>query len=510
MKKNHLHTKTKKHNKTKLHNKTKKHTKTKLNNLKLNGGSINICTLIKKLQNNELYYRDYNINLYKISDNEKDGRNDFHNIVPFATLHNDGRFRSCALNTTKAEYIIKLLRQVDSIDGPNPPTNNIIIFKLFKKIQQNYKLLICINEIMASLIYNRVFKLYSPEIILVYDINKNEYIIGSRKDKTINKKKNITDLPIHDDIIYGFLVDCIMANWDIVASDNSFITKKNNNNKSLLNDRITRLDVGGSMFFRAMGDFKLSFINNEPPIEHDTLISKNTTVYSKILNLLPISTKYIKEIYELEKFNKIDEVRYDLLSKMRELFDKDIDNMANIYILVNTNIIQLKRRWVWYLVNKNFGNDNHYTIPIPNNIIRDEKVNHWDPKKTYPNSSQDVPKKDINSIRIMTFNMGHIINSIKPLLDTGVDIECYQETPNSQETDYKLWCNPNRQPPYGTNTINYNETNLQQLCTIHVQKGFALENPNSPPPNNKFARSGKCVNVLGIELKKSKKKTNYI
>ena len=454
------------------------------------------------MMTNKLYYRNYDIQFYNLSR--------FLNIKIFKSPHHDdNRFREVKYNGNK--YIIKQHRTNSKKDYENAFLTSNTFFTF-----DNIKLLLSINEIMASVIYNRVFKLYSPEIILVQDDNNTyngtkEYMVGSKME---NNLKNFDNTKF-DDIIKGFLVDCIMANWDIMEGGNSYYTDKNSNNNSKLLNRITRLDVGGTMQFRAQGLPKIPFIQNTPPVEHITLIKYNNFYKDNIgKNELDISMNYIKSIYEKEKFTQLDKVRDDLLNKMRQLFGSNYIIMADIYNLVNINIIQIKRRWLWYLIEYSKLYKDTYNKSISNNIIRNEKVSHWDEKNIkYISTSEKIQIKSHNCIRIMTFNTGHINKPIKSLLDKGVDIECYQETPvnnkdeigngilETQNKDkYKLKCDPNRNPSYGTNTINYDDKNINSYGKILIQDGFELKNNKT-----KFATNGKCVNVLGIELNNKKK-----
>ena len=450
-----------------------------------------------------LYYRKYDIQFYNLSI--------FSDIKPFTTSHGDNRFREVNYNGNK--YIIKQHRTNSKKDYENAFLTSNTFFTY-----ENTKLLLSINEIMASVIYNRVFKLYSPEIILVQDDNNTynankEYMVGSKMENNLKKFDNTK----FEDIIKGFFADCIMANWDIMVGGNTFYTNKNTSNNSPLPNRITRLDVGGSMYFRAQGLPKIPFIQNTPPGEHISLINHNVFYKANIgKNELDISMNYIKSIYEKEKFTKLDKVRDDLLNKMRELFGSNDIIIADIYNLVNINIIQIKRRWLWYLIDYNNLPDTTYNESIHNNIIRNEKVSHWNATiANYINSSKEISIKSDNCIRIMTFNMGHTNKPIKTLLDKGVDIECYQETPvnnkdeigdgilETQNKDkYKLKCDPKRNPFYGTNTINYDDKKINTYGKILIKDGFELKDNKA---NKKFASNGKCVNVLGIELNNKKK-----
>lgn len=60
----------------------------------------------------------------------------------------------------------------------------------------------------------------------------------------------------HSDVKDGFLVDAWLANWDVFGLDYDNVFKTPDN-------RMVRLDSGGSLFFRAMGEHRPSFANAE-------------------------------------------------------------------------------------------------------------------------------------------------------------------------------------------------------------------------------------------------------
>lgn len=64
-----------------------------------------------------------------------------------------------------------------------------------------------------------------------------------------------------------FIVDCIMANWDVF----------NNNNIGIHNKKVIRTDVGGALYYRGRGDRKYDF-NLDVPTEH---ISKSKVFHNK-------------------------------------------------------------------------------------------------------------------------------------------------------------------------------------------------------------------------------------
>ena len=157
----------------------------------------------------------------------------------------------------------------------------LLKYASLKNTYKNFDFVLSLNEVMAGLIYNRIFKLYAPELLLVWKELQpdNVFMIASKFDNKIGEaikgaiKGANMETNLHNDIEKGFYADCIMANWDIFININTpganmFSTDKNINNKSPLSNRILRLDVGGTMSIRAQGAEKISFINKIVPLNN--------------------------------------------------------------------------------------------------------------------------------------------------------------------------------------------------------------------------------------------------
>jgi exonuclease III len=124
----------------------------------------------------------------------------------------------------------------------------------------------------------------------------------------------------------------------------------------------------------------------------------------------------------------------------------------------------------------------------------------------------------------MTYNIGAIdlnVDKKRKLLlqfikDNKIDIECYQEVKmqniNSGDYTSEIVCNARRTGKFGVNTINFNRVKLEETFNILTNReilnnGFELCNPKT---KEKYARNGKCVNILELEFKKKQKKTTYL
>jgi hypothetical protein len=364
----------KSNNKSNKSNKTNKKSNTSNNKIKSvkakKKSKINkISKSIKNKTRKYRYFRNYKFKVIKLTKEKLIQKsnlksNGLENVIE---VHNklEDRFQFYK-NKNNETFILKQVRHI--------PRNN------------NY-LLQSINEIFASYIVNKVFKFYSPHLNLCYlntkdkntkDIkntlskynnydDKNYYVLSKIEDKIGSehfkvKKNNDADF------INSFLMNCIMANWDIYVAGNMYYVNKNSNNtnKTMNDYRINFLDVGGSMIYRAMGATKDSFINNSEPNEHITLIQYNKQLFNKydLIKLLEDSYDYLNKLSSLDTIkNKITKFINNILNiftnfiyktnftnlskKEKNKIIKDCEN------ILETNKTHLIRRYKWYLDNKN-------------------------------------------------------------------------------------------------------------------------------------------------------------
>ena len=441
---------------------------------------------------------------------------------------------------------------------------------------EHYDFVLALNEVMASLLYNYIFELYAPILYLVhnqtglnlkdiddkYQINTAHFFVATKfETDKIDKKKSEEKYKL-EDFIKGIVIDSIMGNYDISQDDNSFMIDKNSNNNKAGDNRFLRLDVGGTMLFRAQGLDKIDYINGKTPDELD----KDNKEYGYVSDFadkkfkdkitpenINKSIEYLKQLNEENKlFNKLDIFKRTLLSNIKSY--STYTDLKEILIkfankLINFNIMQIKRRILWYLNNYNtnmtfnvppsFKTDEYY-YPIEHNIQPNEVPKKWKTKEIYKLSyfqggvETDLNESELNklngkltnkkekTIRIMTYNIGAVAkpnkdnSELKKLINEwNVDIECYQEVHvdyaskpyNGKDSGHKLECNPDRPGQYGVNTINFDETNLSKLklkiikneLKIIKNEGFELKKDGK-----KLASNGKCVNILELQFEGKK------
>lgn len=158
------------------------------------------------------------------------------------------------------------------------------------------------NEYTALRIYDELGVKVAKIHDFIGETLYTEYIEGS----------HLADLPINDfvrkNIAKGFVVDCIMGNWDVVGMglDNIMF---NNEDKDFY-----RIDVGGSMKYRAQGAEKDYLDWNEEVKEIDTLRDPNIN---------PNTAKFFGHL--------TDQDIYDQLSLIRDKVT--VDSMVNKRIM---------------------------------------------------------------------------------------------------------------------------------------------------------------------------------
>lgn len=201
-----------------------------------------------------------------------------------------------------------------------------------------------INELLASMIYNFYgLQTLSYNIVINNTNIKNmdNYCLSSKIIDNIDYKLAF-DLTNSKKILQGFLVDCILSNWDV----------KNNNNIGSLNNEIIRTDVGGALVYRGRGDIKVEFYNSfNKPTEHRTFINQESgtnryffskhfdtlktakvnsdlLIYDIIKNLDVVGIKTYQPILDL----KSDMLGFGLGSQFCEFIDKILDIVITRHI----------------------------------------------------------------------------------------------------------------------------------------------------------------------------------
>lgn len=228
--------------------------------------------------------------------------------------------------------------------------------RMLKNINQTFKR--SLNEVMASRIYSQVYGMSTLDLKLIYNKYAGQFptiLVGSKFVKlkythlkypgqTGAMKANVA---YSFDILSGFLVDCVMANWDVY----------NNDNIGFDDDGVLkRTDVGGCLMYRGLGDENLQFaIHNEP---NDHILMMHQNMFQKHLGKIPakgtlradLASAMIQTIKGIRDFDKkMDEVSEDMKRLVAHLPHK-----AKYIKMIDTIVDTVKYRHEYYI---NLTND---------------------------------------------------------------------------------------------------------------------------------------------------------
>lgn len=212
-----------------------------------------------------------------------------------------------------------------------------------------YDIELAINELLASKIYTDIYGIDAIHLFLVVN-NANEkyprYMIASKAIEIDTCEPITTDCrDLLDNKIQGgiepFLVDCIMANWDVGSRGNVGIITNKNTKKAF------RIDVGGSLIFRAMGQ-KRNFVNT--PNEHVNFFVPSNKGHKLFKNLTPVQ---IHEMFNI--ITKVDPSIFGILKNKMEKLINDLDIPDSDKKLSNSiinSINTVKKRHDYYINNR--------------------------------------------------------------------------------------------------------------------------------------------------------------
>ncbi len=210
-----------------------------------------------------------------------------------------------------------------------------------------YDIELAMNELLASKIYTDIYGIDAIHLFLVVN-NSNEkypkYMIASKAieidtcEPITQDCKDLLDNKIPG-AIEPFLVDCILANWDVGSRGNVGII--GNRRKKAF-----RIDVGGSLMFRAMGQ-RREFKNI--PNEHDNFFIQTNKGYKLFKSLTEKQIDKMFTILEIVDKSVFDNIKNQIEQNINFIDKQDLV-LAN-KILKCMDIV--KARHNFYIKNKN-------------------------------------------------------------------------------------------------------------------------------------------------------------
>lgn len=198
-----------------------------------------------------------------------------------------------------------------------------------------------LNEVLASRIY-RVFGLRTFDLKILDTKtlgkvpafqNASNFMISSVYEQVKTKLLSDED---NAKIAKGFIVDCIMGNWDAY----------NNENAGILNQEAIRTDVGGCLAFRGKGDCNIQYDLNIPPRDHIT-ISAQPSFQKLQLSKTDIeeSINYLRNLKDIEK--NLTSVHDEFASFLECIVDNDSRIRYIRFVQKLCNVVMY--RYKWYL-----------------------------------------------------------------------------------------------------------------------------------------------------------------
>ena len=175
-------------------------------------------------------------------------------------------------NTYYTKDIIKRSNVVRALTSDN---------QVFKRI---------LNEVLAAHIYSRVYDLDTLDYTILDKKRYHPALTSTSNYLLVSKVEPVKyALKEHSEIYKGFLVDCIMGNWDVF----------NNNNVGIHETKQTpiRTDVGGALAFRGRGDQNINFRKGNEPLDHILITQQVSFANMKIAGFyMNTALDYLKSI----------------------------------------------------------------------------------------------------------------------------------------------------------------------------------------------------------------------
>eukprot|EP00899_Mesostigma_viride_P007307 jgi/Mesvir1/16578/Mv10114-RA.1 len=233
------------------------------------------------------------------------------------------------------------------------------------------------NEVLASRIYTEIYGVDAINLYVVvneHDPAFDRFMVASKKidvnlcprddpnqteeDKhdcnliVENVKPGQGEVKVIPGAVEPLLVDCILANWDVQIRGNAGIYRGARAGKTRKpgRKRVFRMDVGGSLLYRAMGGPKGA--NFGPiPGEHNSFFDFSR---NKKTILTAMKSYHIPRMFKILESARV-ETLWALWKRFDEAIDEHVSDAADAEMaraVVDTAIARVVERHQFYIANK--------------------------------------------------------------------------------------------------------------------------------------------------------------
>ena len=210
---------------------------------------------------------------------------------------------------------------------------------------------LAINELFVSKIYNEVYHIPAIELFIVYNdtehkmqkflIASKALVVDSCQTSTLDCKNLYNNKFTYT--VEPFLVDCILANWDVAADGNIGVVKQNRKKIAF------RLDVGGALKYRALGAPRTSY--EAVPMEHSSMLSPQNISSKLFTKMKSQQVEAMFSILQHADLSKLQVIKKYIINGMNKLAVLSSDDMQRVNAVFDTLSI-LKKRHSYYVKNK--------------------------------------------------------------------------------------------------------------------------------------------------------------
>ena len=201
------------------------------------------------------------------------------------------------------------------------------------------------NELLASLLYLQVFRTPTIRLYIVYndlrDATYRLYLIASRIEEIDDcSVSSRLCKSLYSNRVPGtmepFLVDCVMANWDVGWKGNTVVHKRTG--------KAVRLDVGGALLYRALGGPRKF---SKVPREHLTFFDPDNVSARLFSTIRPDQIKEAFRFLRRADLTQLDQIKAQILNEYKEyLSEKDLRKAKEV---IRAALPIVKARTKYYL-----------------------------------------------------------------------------------------------------------------------------------------------------------------